>query len=80
MKRARIATLQAAAKSRPPGYLEACLAAGTLSPDKQWVIFPDAAHNALRAKYNPALHALTSRPAAPPSGISRRPCGCPQAP
>jgi hypothetical protein len=60
MKRARIATLHTAAKSRPTGYLEACLAAGKISPDGQWLIFSDTAHNALRAKYNPALHALTS--------------------
>jgi hypothetical protein len=53
MKRARIATLHAIAKERGEGYLEACLKAGKISQDGQWMIFDDAAHTKLRLQYNP---------------------------
>ena len=79
MKRARIATLHAAAANRPSGYLEACLAAGKISPDGEWVIFRDTAHAALRARFNPRLHAMQSAPRQPrvlkPCPDQRLPCG-----
>ena len=77
MKRARIATLHAAAKNRPAGYLQECLKRGRLSPDKQWVVWTDDVHDALRAKHNPALHALHAPRR--PCGQNKHPCG-PSAP
>jgi hypothetical protein len=53
MKRALISHLHAAAKERGPGYLEACLKAGRISRDGQWVIFTDQAHAQIRKKLNP---------------------------
>jgi hypothetical protein len=52
MKRALIKDLHAVAKQRGEGYLEACLKAGKISPDGQWMIFDDAAHTKIRLQYN----------------------------
>jgi len=35
------------------GYIEACLKAGRISRDGQWIIFDDAAHAVLRQHHNP---------------------------
>jgi hypothetical protein len=53
MKRALIKDLHAVARQRGDGYLEACLKAGKISQDGQWMIFDDAAHTKLRLQYNP---------------------------
>jgi hypothetical protein len=53
MKRALIKHLHAVAEQRRDGYLEACMRAGKISPDGQWVIFNDEAHTKLRLQYNP---------------------------
>lgn len=53
MKSAKLTTLHAAAKTRAPGYLEACLKAGKISPDALRVEFTDEAHARLRQQYNP---------------------------
>jgi hypothetical protein len=52
MKRALISDLHAAAEERGPGYLEACLKAGKISRDGQWMIFDDAAHHKLRRQFS----------------------------
>jgi hypothetical protein len=53
MKRALIKDLHAVAKQRGEGYLEACLKAGKISPDGQWMIFDNDAHTKIRVQYNP---------------------------
>jgi hypothetical protein len=53
MKRALIKDLHAVAKERREGYLEACLRAGKISRDGQWMIFDDAAHTKIRVQFNP---------------------------
>jgi len=62
MKRALIKDLHAVAKQRGDGYLAACLKAGRISRDGQWMIFDDAAHTKIRLQYNP-------HPAAPGAGL-----------
>jgi hypothetical protein len=70
--------LEQIAQSRPPGYLEAIRAAGTLSPDGQRLFLDDATHAQLRAKYNPSakigLGDLVHRVAGPIGRAIRWPC------
>jgi hypothetical protein len=53
MKRALISHLHIVANRRRDGYLAACLKAGRISRDGQWMIFDDAAHTKIRLEYNP---------------------------
>jgi hypothetical protein len=53
MKRALITHLHAVAKERRDGYLEACLKAGKISRDGQWMIFDDDAYTKIRRQFNP---------------------------
>ncbi len=71
MKRARIGHLHAVAKDRAGGYLEACLCAGRVSPDGQWLIFTDADHATLRKQFNPLADrdGSPSRPQTPGPGV-----------
>jgi hypothetical protein len=62
MKRARLDHLHAAAKTRRPGYLEACQRAGKISADGQWIIFDNDAHSQIRRKFNPLPPSIPSPP------------------
>jgi hypothetical protein len=62
MKRALISDLHTAAKERGPGYLEACLKAGKITGDGQWMIFDDAAHYEIRRQFSHGRVALPRRP------------------
>jgi hypothetical protein len=53
MKQALIIDLHKVAKQRGEGYLEACLKAGKISRDGQWMIFDEDTHFKLRHQFNP---------------------------
>jgi hypothetical protein len=67
MKRARIDHLHAVAKDRRPGYLEACMKAGRVSPDSRWITFLDEDHACLRRRFNPLAASSGGAGAAPPA-------------
>jgi hypothetical protein len=91
VKHARISTLHRASKERPAGYLEACLRAGKVSADGEWVEFSDAAHARLVRQFNPIRAAHDAEKAMPGraqdpalahwrAAVHRRPCGGVRAP
>lgn len=47
--RVRIVDLEAAAGSRPPGYLDVCLAAGIR--DGEWLVFEEEVYRALQRQF-----------------------------
>ena len=64
MKRIRLAALASATKARPPGYIDAALAAGYVEAGVLWL--EDAAYAALRARFSPG-----APPVAAPVGAAR---------
>jgi hypothetical protein len=65
VRRARITTLHAVAKTRREGFLEACYKSGRVTSDGLWIIWDDDTHAQLRRQFNP-------NPPSPISGRARR--------
>jgi hypothetical protein len=57
-----LASMQAAAQRRPPGYLDDCLSVGTVSPDGASVTFTEEQFEALKAKYRDGYVAKSAGP------------------